>query len=89
VTHGGWATRAPGSKDGSVRASGIGNLRVLVSRRDGFWFARGLEIDYAAQGLTLGEVKRNFEAGLSLTVGEHLRAFGNVENLLRPSRPEI
>lgn len=80
--------RALSSKNGSIRAGGMGDLRVLVSHREGFWFARGLEIDYAAQGSTSNEVKRNFEEGLALTIGEHLKTFGNIENLIRPSPPE-
>jgi hypothetical protein len=77
-----------GSKGGSIQAGLIGDLRVLVSYRDGFWFARGLEIDYAAQGSSMAEVKRNFEQGLALTIDEHVKRFGNLDRLLLPSPPE-
>lgn len=84
----GGVRRAIRSNNGSSRKSGIGELRVLVSYRDGFWFARGLEVDYAAQGSSMAEVKRNFEEGLALTTDAHLKRFGNLENLLLPSPPE-
>jgi predicted RNase H-like HicB family nuclease len=60
------------------------DLRVIVWLRDGFWFARGLEIDYAAQGKSLDEVKANFERGLALTIEEHLKVFGNLNHMLLP-----
>lgn len=84
----GGVRRAIRSNNGSIRKSGIGELRVLISHREGFWFARGLEIDYAAQGSSMAEVKQNFEEGLALTTDAHLKRFGNLENLLLPSPPE-
>jgi hypothetical protein len=70
--------------DGSFHVVGIGHLRVIVLKREGFWFARGLDIDYAAQGTTLSEVKKNFERGLEKTIDLHLNEFGNIEKLLTP-----
>ncbi len=64
---------------------GIGNLRVLVVKREGYWFARGIDINYAAQGRTLSEVKRNFATGLRLTIDEHLKEFGDLQFLRSPS----
>jgi len=61
---------------------GFGNLRVIVIKDDDMWFAQCLDINYAAQGASLAQVKRNFERGLSATVDEHVRVFGNIENLL-------
>jgi hypothetical protein len=49
------------------------------------WFAQSQDINYAAQGASLAEVKRNFERGLTATVHEHLRVYGHIRNLL--SRP--
>jgi hypothetical protein len=79
--------KAIDTPSGSDHVVGIGDLRVIVLKRDEFWFARGLDIDYAAQGQTEREVKRNFERGLKLTIEEHLKTFGNIENLLSPPTP--
>src|SRR5579862_3994117 len=38
---------------GTYHVVGIGDLRVLVVKREGYWFARGIDINYAAQGRTL------------------------------------
>jgi hypothetical protein len=76
--------------DSSVDVIGFGNLRVIVVQDDDLWFATCLDFNYAAQGTSLSEVKSNFERGLSATVEEHLRVFGNIENLLsRPSSSRI
>jgi hypothetical protein len=80
--------RAIDTKDGSVHVVGVGDLRVIVLKTGDFWFARGLDIDYAAQGLTLQEVKRNFERGLEQTIDRHLQVFGNIERLLSPTPPD-
>jgi hypothetical protein len=66
----------------SVNVVGFGNLRVFVVEDEGMWFAECQDINYAAQGRLLDEVRRNFERGLSATVDEHLRVFGHIENLL-------
>ena len=71
--------------DGSTHVVGFGNLRVLIICDDEMWFAQSQDINYAAQGASLAEVKRNFERGLTATVHEHLRAYGHIRNLL--SRP--
>lgn len=63
----------------------VGNLRVMVTNDDGSWFAQALEIDYAAEGETLDEMKARFEQGLHQTIGEHLRVFGGLEHLLQPA----
>ena len=80
--------RAVETKSGSVHVVGVGNLRVIVLKTGDFWFARGLDIDYAAQGVTLQEVKRNFERGLEQTIDRHLQIFGNIERLLSPTPPD-
>jgi hypothetical protein len=61
---------------------GLGNLRVFIIEDEGMWFAQCQDINYAAQGASLAEVKQNFEQGLAATVDEHLKVFGNIENLL-------
>ena len=66
----------------------IGNLRVAISEDGGRWFAQGLEIDYAADGTSLEDVKTRFERGLDLTIGEHIRRFRNIDHLLVGAPPE-
>jgi hypothetical protein len=71
------------TKDGTKHVVGIGNLRVMIVPDGDFWFAQGMEIDYAAQGSSLADVKKKFEAGLRATIHEHLRIYGNIEKILR------
>ncbi len=68
---------------------GIGNLRVMVVRDGDRWFAQGLEIDYAAEGVSLEEIKQAFAKGLAKTIQQNLRVFGSIENLLRVAPPEV
>jgi len=68
---------------------GLGNIRVIICHEDGFWFAQGIEIDYAADGRTLKEVKKNFEDGLKATIGHHLKYFDTIEKLLCPTPTEV
>ena len=63
----------------------VKSLSVLLSHDDGDWFAQSLEIDYAAAGSTVEEVKENFAKGLSATILEHLRLHGEIDNLLKPA----
>ena len=83
------ATKKNGAKAEPNVVTGIGDLRVIVLNRDGFWFARGLDINYAAQGLTLHEVQRNFERGLEKTIDMHIQEFGNIDKLLSPPSPDV
>jgi len=71
--------------DGDNHIVGIGNLRVIMCEEKGIWFAQGLEIDYASNGKSLSEVKKNFEHGLSSTIRLHLQAFDSIEKLLVPA----
>ena len=68
---------------------GIGNLRVIIVPDGDFWFAQGLEIDYAAQGSTVENARKQFEDGLTATVEEHLRVHGNIEKLLEVAPTEV
>ena len=70
---------------GSTHLVGIGNLRVMIIKDDGSWFANGLEIDYAAQGSSINDVKRRFERGLAATIHEHLKMYGSIDKLLKPA----
>jgi len=65
------------------------NLRVMVTEEDGMWVAQGLEIDYAAQGATVAEVKQNFQAGFLATVTEHLKQFRSIRHLLVPASEDV
>lgn len=70
---------------GSNHVVGIGNLHVLIvkDKEDQSWFAQGLEIDYAAEGASQGEVRQNFQNGLTSTIREHLKVYGSIETLLQ------
>jgi len=67
----------------------VWNLHVIVTNDDGGWFAQGLEIDYAAQGTSLDEVKKNFEDGLAATIQAHLTLHDNLDQFLKPAPQEI
>lgn len=75
------------TKDGSAHLVHIRNLQVVLTVRDGCWFAQGLEIDYAAEGDSLDSVKRTFEEGLALTINANLRRFGHIHHLLKRQAP--
>jgi hypothetical protein len=77
------------SSDGSHHVVGIGNLRVVIVPDGDFWFAQGLEIDYAVQGSSEAEVKKNFEYGLQATVNAHLTIHGTIEGLLKVAPPDV
>ena len=67
---------------------GIWNLHVAITCDDRDWFAQGYEIDYAACGTSLDDVKKRFQNGLAATIHEHLTLFGTIESLLVPAPPE-
>src|SRR5665213_1188256 len=69
--------------DGEHHIVGIGNIRVILIPDGNRWFAQGLEIDYAAQGNSVSEAKKQFEDGLTATIEEHLRVYGNIDKVLR------
>ena len=75
--------------DGMHHLVGLGNIRVLLLPDGNAWFAQGLEIDYAAQGETLEEAKKEFEDGLEAMVQEHLRVHGHIKKLLQVAPNEM
>lgn len=75
--------------DGDTHIVGIGNLRVVICPDEDGWFAQGLEIDYAASGSTIPQVKKNFQTGLRGTINLHLQLYGNIESILTPAPSEI
>ena len=62
MDHNATAFRAS-TEDRSTQIVGIGNLRVMIMKTSTYWYAQGLEIDYAAQGETIEEVKECFQMG--------------------------
>jgi len=70
---------------GDHHAVGVLSLRVLLVEDTSGWFAQGLDIDYAASGSDVDEVKKNFEDGFCATVHEHLVMHGSIERLLKPA----
>lgn len=74
---------------GDKHVVGIGNLRVVIVPDEEFWFAQGLEIDYAVQGNSEDDVKKKFEDGLEATIGQHLKIYGNIEKLLQTAPPSV
>ena len=70
-------------------AVGIGNLRVIIVKDTYSWFAQGLEIDYAVQGSSEDDAKKQFEDGLTATIQQHLKAYGNIARLLKVAPPEV
>lgn len=68
---------------------GMLNLRVVIVPDGQVWFAQGLDVDYAACGSSLDDVKEAFQEGLHATVGEHLKIYGNIEKLLKPAPPNV
>lgn len=77
------------SPDGTHHIVGIGNLRVVLVPDGDFWFAQGLEIDYAVQGSSEKDAKKKFEYGLEATIEEHIKIHGSIERLLRVAPPEV
>ena len=61
---------------------GIGNLRVIMCKDKGIWWAQGIEINYGASGKTMAQAKKNFEQGLSATIRLQLEAFDSIDQLL-------
>jgi len=68
----------------------VRDLHVLILPDGDRWYAQGLQIDYAAQGTSVDDVKKRFERGLIKTLEEHLRQRGNLDALTgRVAPPEI
>jgi hypothetical protein len=76
-------TTAVHSTDGKTHIVGIGNLRVIICHESDAWFAQGLEIDYAASGHSVEEVKKNFEKGLKGTIDLNIKMHCDIEHFLK------
>lgn len=68
---------------------GIWNLHVIITHDDGSWFAQAAEIDYAAQGDSIEDVKSRFQQGLCSTIHEHLTVYGNLDQFLQPPPADV
>ena len=55
----------------------LGNLRGHASKNETYWYAQGIEIDYAAQGNSVEEVKERFGSGLYATNSKQTALYGN------------
>jgi len=75
--------------DGEHYFVGIGNLRVAIYHDDKYWVAQGLELDYVAQGVSLEDVRKQFEDGLAATIQQHLTMFGNILGMLVQAPREV
>lgn len=75
--------------DGENHAVGVFNLHVILTPDCNSWFAQGLEIDYASQGETIEEAKKNFEIGFKSTIHAHIQMFGSIEKLLKLAPAEV
>ncbi len=65
-----------------------GGIRVLITEEDGFWAAQSLEIDYAAGGTSLDDVKERFINGLTRTMQVYMEQYQSIEKLIKPAPPE-
>ncbi len=74
---------------GDSHAVVLFNLKVMVTKEEGYWFAQCLEIDYFVDGQTKDDVKKRFEEGLSDTIDLHLKEYGSLEKLLRPAPSRV
>lgn len=81
-------TAALHAHDGNDHLVAVSALRVMLLEDSSGWFAQGLEIDYAASGASVDEVKTNFENGFAATMREHLTMYGNIEKFLSPAGKE-
>src|ERR1700679_830697 len=61
-----------GSADDVHHVVGLGNIRVIIVPDGSSFFAQGLEIDFASQGSTIEETKKNFEHSLCATIEQHI-----------------
>jgi hypothetical protein len=67
---------------GKQHLVGLGSIRVLICPDGDCWFAQGVEIDYAAQGASIEDVKKRFEVGLRATIEENLKIYDSIDGLL-------
>jgi hypothetical protein len=74
--------------DGRHRVE-IAALKVLLIQEGDHWIAQGLDLDYAAAGTSIQDVKDRFSQGLYHTIDEHLKRNGSLESFIRPAPREV
>jgi len=77
------------NEEESAHVVGIGNLRVLITEDEGAWLARGLEIDYFAEGDSLASAQAAFADGLKATIKQHLMLYQSIQKLLVPAPVDV
>jgi|CXWL01.1.fsa_nt_gi hypothetical protein len=82
-------TEALHLKTGNKHVVGVKALHVMLIPDGNYWFAQGLEIDYAAYAASLEDAKENFSNGLALTVAEHLTMYGDIKKLLHVASQDV
>ena len=75
--------------DGKQHAIAVMNLHVLIVPDGKFWFAQALEIDYAVQGTSVADAKKQFETGFRATIYQNLKIFGHIGNMLRVAPNDV
>jgi hypothetical protein len=75
--------------DGKTHIVGISALKVVIVKDGCNWFAQGLDVDYAAEGISVENAKQNFENGLVATIHQHLKAYNEPSKMLKPAPPEV
>lgn len=65
------------------------NLRVIIVPDGRFFFAQGLELDYAVQGDNAEDAKGHFEQGLRATITQNLRILGHINGVLKRMPSEV
>ena len=83
------ATAFHGEMPDGTGVVGVGNIRVVIVKDEDQWFAQGLEIDYAAQGVSVEDAQKEFEEGFYATIHEHLRVYGSIERILKVAPSEV
>ena len=61
----------------------VDSLRAVVFQDGEGWIVHGLEIDYAAGGISPDDAKKRFARGLALTLHEHLKLHKSPRRMLR------
>lgn len=64
-------------------------LRVWLYEEANMWVAQGIDIDYAAAGESLDDVKDRFGRGLIASVEANLDEFGTLEHLCKRAPDDI
>ena len=71
------------AQESGRHAVAVDALRVLIVKDGNSFFARGIEIDYAATGDSIQDVQDRFGRGFCLTLAAHLKKFGVIDRMLK------